>query len=168
MITRRDLLKSREFWLTKIQMSLYSEIENYLKTNDLNKSQFAKKIGVSKSYVSQVLNGDFDHKLSKLIDLSLAIGKVPVVNFENLEKCILMDELDSLDYLEKSRFVELDFDQYAVFNHRENATRLKAEKDTFGSRVYKFSKLYTTELDDIKEVQSLNLTEFNSETELQM
>lgn len=98
MITREELLKSAEFWLVKIQNLLYQEVKKYLKDKDINQSDFAVELGVSKGYVSQVLNGDYNHKLSKFIELSLAIGKVPIIKLENLEAYIEDDAFDN-DYL---------------------------------------------------------------------
>jgi len=97
MITRKELLKSKEFWLAKLQTSLYQEVEMYLKKNNLNKTQFALQLGVSKGYISQILNGDFDHKISKFIELSLAIGKAPVLKLEDIDKCVLLDSIGLLD-----------------------------------------------------------------------
>ena len=88
---RKDLLRHESYWLAKIQLDLYGQIEQYLKKNNLSKTAFAKKLGVSKGYVSQVLNGDFDHKLSRLVKLAMAIGKVPKVTFENLNEIITND-----------------------------------------------------------------------------
>ncbi len=84
MITRNNLVNSKEYWMAKIQMELFTEVEQYLSDNNMNRTQFAEKLGVSKGYVSQILNGDFNHSLSKLIELSLAIGKTPVISFENV------------------------------------------------------------------------------------
>lgn len=92
MISREELLNSKEYWLTELQVSLYNEVEQYLHANKMSKREFADKLGVSKGYISQILNGDFDHKLSKLIELSLAIGKAPMLNFQNLNKLIKTDK----------------------------------------------------------------------------
>ncbi len=100
MITRKELLKSKEYWLAKFQVALYEQVENYLMENKLTKTEFAAKLGVSKGYVSQILNGDFDHKLSKLIELSLAINKAPLLKFEELEKYISLDREGKLESLE--------------------------------------------------------------------
>ena len=86
MITRNDLMGSKEYWMVQIQTELFAELEKYLKDNNINRTQFAEKLGVSKGYVSQVLNGDFNHSMSKLIELSLAMGKVPILKFEDLDK----------------------------------------------------------------------------------
>lgn len=78
MITQKELVDSKEYILAKMQIDLYDAVNAYLKANNMKKSDFAKQLGVSKGYISQILNGDFDHKLSKFVALSLAIGKIPV------------------------------------------------------------------------------------------
>ncbi len=88
---RQELLKNPGYWTSKIQFELYDELLDYMKVNKLNKSQFAKKIGVSKGYISQVLNGDFNHKISKLVELSLAIDKIPKIDFIDVNKYINED-----------------------------------------------------------------------------
>jgi len=85
MTTREELLKSKEYWMVQFQVSLFQEVEHYLSENKISKTEFAKQLGVSKGYISQILNGNFDHKISKLIELSLAIGKAPKLLLENLD-----------------------------------------------------------------------------------
>lgn len=101
MINREELIRSKEYWLEKIQNALFVELEDYIEKNNLNKTKFAEKLGVSKSYLSQVLNGNFDHKLSKLIELSLAIDKIPMIRFENIENCLVLDGVNKLAIVEK-------------------------------------------------------------------
>lgn len=88
----KDLLKTETFWTTKIQAELYSAVEGFLKTNHLTRKEFAGKLGVSKGYITQVLNGDFNHRISKLVELALAIGKVPVLHFEEIDAYIHRQE----------------------------------------------------------------------------
>lgn len=88
---RDELLKSKEYWIAKIQMDLYQLIENYCSEKKITKTQLAKELGVSKGYISQILNGNFDHKLSKLVELSLAFGKVPIIEYENVDKYTSQD-----------------------------------------------------------------------------
>lgn len=90
---REELLKSKEYWITKIQLDLFEVIENYLRVNNLTKKQLADKLGVSKSYISQILNGNFDHKISKLVELSLAFDKVPLLEYENISNYLMDDTL---------------------------------------------------------------------------
>ncbi|RFC54318.1 helix-turn-helix domain-containing protein [Brumimicrobium aurantiacum] len=104
MINREELIRSKEYWLEKIQNELFMEIEEYIKNNNLNKTQFAQKLGVSRSYLTQVLNENFDHKLSKLIELSIAIGKVPNFKFEDIEEFLENDnQKNPTDYSNNTR-----------------------------------------------------------------
>ena len=91
MLTRQELLSSKEYWLATIQLDLYAQLEAYMKENGVNRTQLAEKLGVTKGYVTQVLNGDFDHKISKLVELSLAIGLVPRLNYKPLEQVLEED-----------------------------------------------------------------------------
>ena len=63
-----------------------------MKKNNLNRSQLADKLGVTKGYISQILNGEFNHRIATFVDLSLAIGKVPKVEFEDLEEMIYTEK----------------------------------------------------------------------------
>ncbi len=81
----RELLQTETFWTTKIQTELYDAVEQFLEQNNLTRQKFARKLGVSKGYITQVLKGDFNHRVSKLVQLALAIGKVPVLHFVDME-----------------------------------------------------------------------------------
>jgi transcriptional regulator with XRE-family HTH domain len=76
------LRKEPEFILTQLQNELYRELSAYMQKNDFSKKQLAEKLGVSPSYISQVLNGRFNFTVLKLVELSLAIDKVPVIRLE--------------------------------------------------------------------------------------
>jgi transcriptional regulator with XRE-family HTH domain len=84
-MTREELIQSKEYWLAKLQIDLFNEVESYMKKNGLNRVQFAEKLGVSKGYVSQILNGDADHRMSKFVELALSIGLIPTISFEEIE-----------------------------------------------------------------------------------
>jgi len=86
MITYNELLTTPEYWITKIQLDLYTMMNKYMESNKLSRTDMAKKLGVTKGYISQVLNGDFDHRLSKLVELSMAIGIVPQVSYIPMDK----------------------------------------------------------------------------------
>lgn len=84
-MTREELLKCPEYWTSLIQDELYRQINIYMEEHKMNKTELAKHLGCSRGYVTQLLNGDFDHKLSKLVELSLAIGMAPSIKFNELE-----------------------------------------------------------------------------------
>ncbi len=84
--------KNEGYWTAKIQLDLFRILEMYMEENGLSRTQLARKLGVSKGYITQVLNGDFDHRLSKLVGLSLAVGKVPDITFRDLNEIITLAE----------------------------------------------------------------------------
>jgi transcriptional regulator with XRE-family HTH domain len=97
---RKELIQSKEYWLAKLQIDLFNEVEAYMKANNLNRTQFAEKLGVSKSYVSQILNGEADHRLSKFVELALSIDLCPIISFEKVEDMLHRDYLGLHDITE--------------------------------------------------------------------
>lgn len=93
-MNRKELLESKEYWVAKIQQELYEKLTEYMEVNNLSKTQLAEQLNFSKGYISQLLNGDFDHKISKLVELSLAIDRVPSVHLSTpLSDYIKMDTM---------------------------------------------------------------------------
>ncbi len=94
---REELLRNKGYWISKIQIDLYNEFIDYMEKNNINQTELAKRLGVSKGYISQVLNGDFNHKISKLVELSLAINKVPEINFRDVDQ-VINEERNTVDF----------------------------------------------------------------------
>jgi transcriptional regulator with XRE-family HTH domain len=93
---REELLKNKEYWIVQIQNDLFGIMNEFMKKRKMNRTALADRLGVSKGYVTQIFNGDFDHKVSKLVELSLASGKVPVLNFVDIDKFIKEDKEDKI------------------------------------------------------------------------
>lgn len=91
-MTREELFKSPAYWTAGLQMELYRQITAFMESRHMNKTQLANYLSCSKGYVTQLLNGDFDHKLSKFVELSLAINKIPEITFSDVDEYILSDE----------------------------------------------------------------------------
>jgi transcriptional regulator with XRE-family HTH domain len=91
MITREELLKSPEYWFEHAQNDLYGEVVDYMEKEKINQNQLAERLGVTKGYVSQILKGEFNYTLKKLIEISLAIGKVPQIEYRSMEDIIQED-----------------------------------------------------------------------------
>lgn len=89
--SRKELLSSPDWHLTEIQELLFREISQYLKDNKITQTQFAEQLGCTKSYVSQVLNGNFDFRVSKFLELLIAVGKVPKIELVSISS-LLEDE----------------------------------------------------------------------------
>ena len=99
-MARENVLRSSGYWITKIQIALYNCAYRFMKENNKNRTQLAEHLGVTKGYITQLLNGDYDHKLSKLVDLSLAFGYVPQINFIPIEEYCEIDKIQNLRKLQ--------------------------------------------------------------------
>ena len=83
---KNKYLRNRGYLLKKLQYEIFDAIAEYMTDNKLNQTKLAAKLNVTKGYVSQIMNADFDHKLSKLVDLAISIDKVPTIKFEDVSK----------------------------------------------------------------------------------
>ena len=81
MLKKKDLYKTSEYWIEELQNELYRQVSDYMKQNNLNQNELAEKWGVSKGYISQILKGNCNFTLKKLTELSLALGKAPIVQY---------------------------------------------------------------------------------------
>lgn len=132
---RDDLIKSKGYNITKIQNELFRLVDEYLETNGKTRTQFAKDLNVTKGYVSQILNGEFDFKLSKLVELSLAIGKIPEINY------ISIDDINRRkSYSKEFKIIHL---RERSFDNRPSSINIKSinfsEKEN-DSYIYKVAK----------------------------
>ena len=82
MLSKKELIKTPEYWLEKLQNEIFRQVHAYMDKEGLNQSQLAIRLGVSKGYISQVLNGNFNFSIRKLVELSLSIGVVPEIRFQ--------------------------------------------------------------------------------------
>jgi transcriptional regulator with XRE-family HTH domain len=95
MLKRVELVRTPEYWFETIQNEIFRQVAAYLKDNNMTQNQLAVQLGVTKGYVSQIMKGEFNYTLKKLIELSLAVGKAPVINFMPLAE-IISTELEKV------------------------------------------------------------------------
>lgn len=93
-MTRKELIRNKEYVVTGFQLKLLNLIEDYMQKNNLNREKLSKHLQVSKGYVSQLLNVSYDHKLSKLVELALACNSMPLLYFVDLDKFTQVDAQD--------------------------------------------------------------------------
>jgi len=91
MITREELLTSPEYWFENAQNELYRQVIEYKENKGINQTELAAELGVTKGYVSQILKGEFNYTLKKLIEISLAIGKVPQIEYKAISEVLADD-----------------------------------------------------------------------------
>ncbi|MGV3602005.1 MAG: helix-turn-helix domain-containing protein [Dyadobacter fermentans] len=88
MTEREEILRGTGYWLAKVQIQVFNLLNTYMEENNVTQKQVAEKLNVSPSYVSQILNGNFNFTISKLIELALLVGKAPIIHFETIEQIL--------------------------------------------------------------------------------
>jgi len=115
-----DLIQYPDYWMEKIQNEIYHLLKEYQRKHNLNQTQLAKKLGFSKGYISQILNGNFNHSVKKLIELGLVLDKVLNIRFLDKEEYI------QLYKKEDSRVIQLHSNTSAFFAIQETNVRKHA------------------------------------------
>lgn len=117
MLPFNELVKTPEYWMETIQNDLYASVKQYLEEHKKTQTNLADDLKVSKGYVSQVMNGNFNYTLRKLIDLSLHIGKVPSLEFMDADEYINHDNKKNLSFqIEYKPFQVIKGSMYNVNN----------------------------------------------------
>lgn len=91
MITREELIKSPEYWFEEAQNELFRQVTDYIENEKINQTELAQRLKVSKGYISQILNGNFNYTLKKLIEISLAIGVIPKIQYKSIAQELIED-----------------------------------------------------------------------------
>ena len=89
---RKDVLQEPAYWITQIQIALYDCATRFMFETGKNKTELAQHLGVSKGYVSQLLSGDYNFSITKLVETAMLMGYVPQMNFKSMDEILLQDE----------------------------------------------------------------------------
>ncbi len=81
---RTELIRSKEYWLSKIQIDLFNEVEKFMRKNELNRTELEQRFGISINQINQILDGEANLTISELVNLSLALELAPHISFEDL------------------------------------------------------------------------------------
>jgi transcriptional regulator with XRE-family HTH domain len=92
MISKHKLFKHPDYLLSKYQAEVYRQLRQYMDDHGFTQKEVAKHLGVSGSYVNQILKGNFNFTLKKLIELSLMMGKIPTLEFMNIDDYLAREE----------------------------------------------------------------------------
>lgn len=130
MITREELIKTEEYWFETIQNEIYRIVSDYLKKEGINQTQLANKLGVSRGYISQIMNGNFNYTLKKLIELSLAVNIAPSISFTDLNEFIKEDQKNRFE-MQYSPFLNFDIKGPSFSIQSGNTSTLKKIEQSY-------------------------------------
>ena len=118
---QKDIIKSPAYWFEKIQNELFSQLHDYMKESNKTQSDIAKEMNVTKGYISQILNGNFNPTLKKLVEFVIFLGKVPDTNFVKFEEFLSRNNYASSEQFKTAIKVFLDeekFEDIKLHNNR--------------------------------------------------
>lgn len=136
MIKRDELLRTEEYWFETLQNDIYRMVAEYIQKEGMNQTQLAEQLGVSKGYISQIMNGNFNYTLKKMIELSLALKKAPAFEFKNLEQYIQEDR--------QKRF-EMEYKQYFNLITRPLIVNISSGETANSVNIQQSSETYVLE-----------------------
>lgn len=93
MLNKKELYKTSEYWVDELQNEIYRQVTDYMKKYNLNQNELAEKWNISKGYVSQILKGNCNFSLKKLVAISLALEKAPVLQYISTDGYYEMEKI---------------------------------------------------------------------------
>ena len=110
---REKILNQPSYWVEGINSFLYNAILEYMEDNNMNRTELASHLGISKGRVSQILNdGEINFSIEKVVQIALKINKFPI--FELKDKNSYFNDLNStnqktkdLSFYENDSFSEV-------------------------------------------------------------
>lgn len=82
-MTREEIIKTPEYHLAGLQVSVYNMLEREKSIKNLTNLQLANQLNISVTRVRQILDGDYDGKVSQLIEIALKLGYTPEFKFNH-------------------------------------------------------------------------------------
>lgn len=103
-INYKEILEQPSYWKEAINGAFYNAILEYMQKHNLNRSQLAKELDLSKGRISQILNdGEINFSIDKLIEISLKIDKFPNVEF--IDKTIYLNKHSRKTVVDPKKFL---------------------------------------------------------------
>jgi len=105
---RDKILNQSSYWVEGINSFLYNAILEYMEENDMNRTELASYLGISKGRVSQILNdGEINFSIEKVVQIALKVNKFPI--FELKDKNSYLEDLDTITHKTKDlSYYEID------------------------------------------------------------
>ncbi len=126
MLKYEELIKTPEYWLEIIQNELFRQVHLYMQKENLNQTQLAEKLGVTKGYISQILSGNSNFTLKKLTELTSALGIVPMINYKRVDEFLTEKSV----YIENSLFtIKADNHNIKISNKGGKIVKLEPNPD---------------------------------------
>lgn len=122
-MNREQLLRNETYWIETIQNRIYHELVSHIRANDLSQKEMAKRLGVSKGRISQILSGNYlNFKIDSIVKIALATDNIPNIKFENIDNYVHRDKEELLSSQSLNTERKNGSQDDGVLNYPENET----------------------------------------------
>lgn len=84
-MTRKQLLKSNDYWVTQFQINLYEKISNCIRKHKISIKEFCSQKQLSIYKIKQVIKGDWEGTIHEYVYLIMCCNKVPIITIESIK-----------------------------------------------------------------------------------
>jgi transcriptional regulator with XRE-family HTH domain len=133
---KKEVENTPEFLSEKIAMKISLEVDKHLENIEMSKKDFAKLLGVSKPYVSQLLQGENNMTIYTVCKIAMALDLQPVIQFKEQESC--SDPLE--EDIEKITNANISYNEIAKWQSDNIEDKAATEIDRVDSTTIPFSK----------------------------
>lgn len=78
-----EIIQEPSYWVEQVNNTMYDAMVTYMGKNNLNQTQFAEYLGISKGRLSQILNSrEINFRIEKLFSIALKISEIPQITFQ--------------------------------------------------------------------------------------
>lgn len=78
-MTKDELYKQCDFWVSLIQNELYRQVEGFIINNHITDVEMAERLGCSLGCLKEILNGEFNGSVRDIVKILLTVDKAPVL-----------------------------------------------------------------------------------------
>lgn len=82
-MTRDELIKNPSYIIQNVQLSIYTMVDREMSLRNMNRKKMSAFLNISKRQLNKILDGEFDGKLSQLIEIALKLGYTPKIKFNH-------------------------------------------------------------------------------------
>ncbi len=118
-----EIIQQPSYWVEEVNNLMYDAMVNYMDKHQLNRTDFAAYLNISKGRLSQILNsGEINFSLEKLFSIALKIGKIPNIKFEDTIDYI--KEVENVHKKQYDAFYSENVDEFEVFRFKKEDTKI--------------------------------------------
>lgn len=84
-MTRKDIIKTPNYWLSQMQIDIFREIKTYQALNNMSDEEMADFLYMSTYKLQQIMLGNFNLDMYELCEIMVRINIIPKLNLTKID-----------------------------------------------------------------------------------